>query len=123
MKYSSNFERDYNWYLKYKDEFDFDGTPDTWDKVVYDVNGKSAKECFYKYDSTGKIIPTCEPELLYQIHKCKGSINFNIKMWAEERGKGWLGKIEFMRDHVQEFELLDWMINAVEQQRMKWWNV
>jgi hypothetical protein len=41
-------------------------------------------------------------------------------MWAEDRGKGWLGKNEFMQI-ANEFELLDWMINAVENQKEKYW--
>lgn len=116
MKYSKNFERDYDWYLKYKDSFDFDGSIDTSDKVIYDENGKTAKECFYRYDSMGKILPTSEPELLFKIYKCKGSINFNIKMWAEDRAKGYLPKINF-QDIINEFELLPWMVEAVEKQK------
>jgi hypothetical protein len=37
MKYSNNFERDYNWYLKWKDIFNFSGSDDE-DKVIFDVN-------------------------------------------------------------------------------------
>lgn len=119
-KYSPNFERDYTWYLKYKDVFTFDGTLHTSDKVKYDEKGKDAKYCFYIFDSRGKVIPTNEPELLFQIHKCKGSINFNIKMWAEDRGKGWLSKLEF-DEIVKEYELLDWMVEAVEKQKVKYY--
>jgi hypothetical protein len=121
-KYSNKFERDYSWYLKYKDVFTFDGTLHTLDKVKYSKYGKDAKYCFYKFDSNGIVYPTNEPDLLYQIHKCKGSINFNIKMWAEDRGKGILGKIEF-NEICKEFELLDWMINAVEKQKYKYYNI
>lgn len=119
-RYSSNFERDYNWYLKHKGNFTFDGTLDTSDKVVFNENGKDAKYCFYVFDSQGKVIPTNEPELLFQIYKCKGSINFNIKMWAEDRGKGLLGKGEF-NCIIKEYELLDWMIDAVEKQKLKYY--
>lgn len=119
-KYSSNFERDYTWYLKYKDIFTFDGSLNTSDKVIYDENGGDAKYCFYKFDSRGKIIPTKEPELLYQIHKCKGSINFNIKMWAEDRGKGLLCKLDF-EEIIKEYELLEWMMDAVEKQKLKYY--
>lgn len=121
MKYSNNFERDYEWYLKYKDNFTFDGNMDTSSKVIHDENGKSCKECFYIFDSRGKIIPTSEPELLFQIHKCKGSINFNIKMWGEDRSTGLLPSIE-MDKIIREFELLDWMIESVEKQKIKYWN-
>lgn len=128
MKISKKIERDYAWYLKWKDTFVFDGTAEYVDRkgksiFVYDEMGLSAKECFAIYDSKGKISPCREIELYKQIHKCKGSINFNIKIWAEDRGKGWLGKNEFMETIAIEYELLDWMINAVEQQRMKHWTI
>jgi hypothetical protein len=116
VKYSASFERDYNWFLKHKDVFDFDGTNSTADKVMYSDAGASAKECFYKYDTHGKTILTREPELLFQIHKCKGAVNFNIKMWAEDRGKGWLGRMEF-QEIATHLELLPWMIEAVERQK------
>lgn len=120
MKYSKNFERDYNWYLNNKEIFNFDGTIDTEGKIIYDDNGKTAKECFKAFDEMGKTIPTKEPELLFQIHKCKGAINFNIKMWSEDRGKGNLGSIEF-KEIAKEFNLLDWMVTAVEHQKYKYY--
>lgn len=137
MKYSEKFERDWNWYYKWKDEFTFDGSPASGKVFGNKTFGKSAKECFYIHDSQGKIIPTNEPELLEQIFKCKGSINFHIKMWAESRAKGDLPKILFSKqckEDVQkvfpgdyektieeEFELLPWMIEAVEKQRGKYY--
>ena len=121
MKYSKNFERDYNWYLKYKDIFDFSGSPDSKELVIKDENGLTAKECFYYRDSTGVIKPTKEPILLAQIYKCKESINFHIKMWAETRAEGTLPKIEFENELSKEYELLDWMIEAVENQKYKYY--
>lgn len=115
MKYSTNFERDYEWYLKYKHIFTFDGNVNTKDKVVFSETGKSAKECFYVFDSQGKIIPTNEPELLFELHKCKGSINFNIKMWVEGISEGTFVISEF----INEYELLQWMIKAIENQLKK----
>jgi hypothetical protein len=120
IKYSGNFERDYNWFLRYKDIFNFDGTDSTADKIIYSDTGASAKDCFYKYDTHGKIIATKEPELLFQIHKCKGSINFNIKAWAEDRGKGCLGRNEF-NEIAKYLELLPWMIEAVERQKTQYY--
>lgn len=138
MKYSKNFERDYAWFLKYKDQFDFDGASDTKDKVIYNSDGKDAKYCFYLYDSQGKVIPTNEPELLFELHKCKGSINFHIKMWAEGRADGTLPLVELsqrkcismypeyelddnIKDYEAEYELLDWMVEAVEKQKYKYY--
>lgn len=116
--YSPNFERNYKWLLKYKDVFTFDASDATNKKVIHNELGKSAKECFFIFDSKGDIIPTVEPELLFCIHKCKGGINFQIKEWAEDRAKGWLGLYEFELI-TKEFELLEWMIKAVENQMHK----
>ena len=127
MKYSKSFERDFKWYSKHKGDFNFDACSEYLDNngknnlVEFDENGKTAKEVFYLYDSVSgksKTIPTCEPELLFSILKCKGGINFMIKMWAEDRGKGNLGKLEFIETIVPEFELLDWMVTAVENQKL-----
>jgi hypothetical protein len=125
MKFSKKFERDFEWLLKSRKKFNFDGnlnytTKDGRNIIVPDKNGKSAKECFYIFDSTGLIEPCRQPKLLHSLLRCKGSINFNIKAWAEERGNGFLGKIEFL-EIVKEFSLLDWMIESVENQRMKYW--
>lgn len=122
MEYSHRFNRDYDWYVKYKDIFIFDGTLQYTDKnnnsiFINSLVGLTAKECFYVYDSTGRISPCREIELYKQLHKCKGSINFNIKMWAEDRANGYLGKLEFMEDIIPKYELLDWMIVAVEKQK------
>ena len=119
MKYSKGFERDWSWYNKYKNDFIFDGSPNK--EIVCSLKGKSSKEVFHKYDSEGKLIPTNEPELLSKIFKCKGSINFQIKQWAEDRAKGYLPKIEFDKI-IEEYELLPWMIKAVENQKLKYYN-
>lgn len=122
MKYSTSFERDYNWYLKYKDIFIFSGN-NKHETVVLAGNSeldKSAKECFYSYDCSGKMFTTYEPELLKSLLLCKGSINFNIKMWTEDRVKGYLPYSEF-ENIIKEYELLPWMIEAVENQRVKYY--
>lgn len=190
MKYSEAFERDWNWYLKYKDVFNFDGqlnyqfecevkrdnkgnvlnlpelekfanrfkdeitlssrlcelgthspigniTKFAVNKVKPDVDGKDAKFCFYKIDTEGKIVGCKEPELLKQILKCKGSINFNIKQWVIglEDYCGGYRTVEYfvnMKDLVwnkdgtftemsimEQYELLPWMIKSIENQRDK----
>lgn len=111
MKYSKNFERDYAWYLKYKDIFTFDGSPNRLLNVDLE-NGYNAKHCFYILDSTGKLLPTNEPRLLSELLKCKGSINFHIKMWSEGVYEG----ISNINEFIKEFELLDWMVKAIENQ-------
>ena len=116
MKYSKNFERDWNWYVKYKNVFTFSGSADK--KVEMCENGKDAKFCFHMLDSQGKLTPTTQPELLVSIIRTKSSINFMIKEWAQDRAKGYLPKLEF-NTIAREYELSDWMVNAVEQQKFK----
>jgi hypothetical protein len=116
MKYSKNFERDYNWYLKYKNIFDFSGS--IYNFSIDLENGKSAKECFYIYDNSGNIIPTNEPFLLQEILNCKKSINLHIKMWVDSLAEGTLFESD-IEDLKQEFELLPWMVNAIKNQKTK----
>lgn len=126
MKYSKNFEDDYNWFLSVLDIFNFDGVNYYYNKKGDDViitdlnNGLTAKECFYLYDSQGKIIPCKEPDLLHKLLKTKGSVNLHIKMFAEDRAKGVLPKIEFMKI-VDEFNVPLWFIDAVEKQKFKYY--
>lgn len=123
MKYSKNFDRDWDWYNKYKDIFTFSGSPNTRHehyKKIKQGNKYTAKEAFYIYDTQGKTLGCAKPELLQQIFKCKESINFQIKEWAQDRAKGYLPKIEF-DEIAKEFELLDWMVEAVENQKCKYY--
>ena len=117
MKYSAKFERDWEWYLKYKDTFTFCGgfIPE----FQYSEDGYSAKECFHTFDSTGKKLSCKELKLLNEILVCKGSINLNIKEWAIDRASLILPGILF-QEIIEEFELLDWMIKSVERQRWKY---
>jgi hypothetical protein len=119
MKYSIKFERDYNFYLNNINNFTFSGSLNR--TLLIDLDkGLSAKECFYKLDSTGMLFPTKEPDLLFKIFKCKESVNFQIKEWSKDRAKGYLPKIEF-DEIVKEYNLLDWIIKAVEQQKYKYY--
>lgn len=137
MKFSKNFERDYNWYYKYRFEFNFCGSLNPNHVPIPDENGKSAKEVLYNIDTYGKNIGCNESELLNELLLCKASINFMIKMWAETRAEGTLPLIFFSQkeaaekyktvfndsiiDIHTEFELLDWMIAAVERQKYKFY--
>lgn len=125
MKYSKNFERDYNWYLSVSDIFCFDGAKDYHNKkgielIQFNKEGKTAKECFYLYDTNGIVKPTCEPEELKTLLKTKGSINLHIKMYAEDRARGYLPKVEFDKICV-EYNLPSWFITAVENQKKKYY--
>ncbi len=133
MRYSKNFERDYNWYLEYKNIFTFCGTGVDENLIVTDLNnGKEAKECFYLRESQGKKIPTKEPELLLSLYLVKSSINFHIKMWAEGFGDyGYSNVNKFLNTKelvwnidgtfieqslMETYKLLPWMITALEKQ-------
>ena len=125
MKYSKKFERDYKWYVSVADIFSFDGTRDYYNKkgiklIQFNENGKTAKECFYLYDTSGIVKTTCEPDKLKTLLRAKGSVNLHIKMYAEDRAKGYLPKIEF--DKIcNEYDLPIWFVNAVENQKKKYY--
>lgn len=125
MKYSKKFELTYNWYLSVSHIFSFDGTNEYYNKkgiklVQFEKKGKTAKECFYLYDTHGIVKTTCEPEKLKTLLKTKGSVNLHIKMYAEDRAKGYLPKIEF--DKIcAEYDLPRWFVDAVEHQKKKYY--
>lgn len=147
--FSKNFERDYNFYLKNLDEFNFCGTLNPKHSAIEDTNGLSAKECFYYIESQGKNKPCREPKLLNALLLTKASINFQIKEWAQGRADGTLRLIEFSkrlisdfgiyvnediqtlaweneepvyyRDIETQYNLPEWVVNAVEKQAVKYY--
>lgn len=123
MRFSRRFERDYGFYLRVMNIFNFDGNNHYLDKkgnnlIVHDIDGISAKEAFYLYDSDGKILPTSEPELLKNLFRTKASINLHIEMWAEGRADGTFPGIEF-EEYAKEMKFPGWVIKAVEKQKKK----
>lgn len=126
MKYSKKFERDYKWYLSVSDFFTFDGASEYFNKkgvdmIQYDKDGLSAKECFYLFDSMGKIKPTREPEKLHKLYKTKGSVNLHIQMYAEDRASGVLPKALFKEEICDEINPPKWFIKAVEKQKYNYY--
>lgn len=125
MKYKSNFERDFNWYLSVRNTFNFDGSENYFNKkginiIQKDKSGVSGKEAFYQWDSNGVIKPTKHPNILRTLLKVKGSCNLHIKMYAEDRAGCILSKFEFL-DICNELNAPQWFINSVETQKMKYW--
>ena len=123
MIYSKKFEEDYVWFLKVGDKFNFDGNLNYLNKkgisiIQYSDTGLSAKECFFLYDSQGKIEKTCDVEGLKFLLRTKGSINLHIKMYAESRIDGSLPKMLF-DEVVKELEAPEWFVSAVENQWRK----
>jgi hypothetical protein len=80
MKYSPQFERDYEFYLRNANKFNFAPYQPF---IEASESGDDAKYCFWKLDSTGKLLPCNEPELLRSLLICKKSLGFHLKMWAE----------------------------------------
>jgi hypothetical protein len=125
--YSENYERDFNWYLKVRHLFNFDGNKEYFNKkgediIVADKNGVDGKEAFYKWDSNGKILPTKHPNILHTLLKTKGSVNLHIKMYAEDRAKGLFPFIEF-RAFCIKYKCPSWFRDAVENQKIKYYNL
>ena len=97
--YNKNFERDFKFYIRMRNIFNFDGSLNYLNKkgkeiVIYDINGVDGKEAFFQFDSNGIIKPTKHPNLLYQLLKIKASVNLHIKMYAEDRANFLMSKTE-----------------------------
>ncbi len=136
VKYSEGFNRDFNWYLSVRRSFNFNGSPCK--DILYDKNGVDGKEAFFMYDSRGDLLPTRHPNILRSLLKTKGSVNLHIKSWAEDRAKGILPKYEFTGDgktlewengkpvyypnYKIRFNLPEWVIEAVENQKYKYYS-
>lgn len=117
MKYSEKYERDFKWYLSVRHIFNFDGSLGK--DIPYDKNGISGKECFYKFDTLGKVLPTKHPNLVRTLFKVKGSVNLHIKMYSEDRAKGILPRCEF-EQLCRELNSPEWFGEGVEKQKLKW---
>ncbi len=118
MKFSKNFDRDFNWYIKVRNFFDFSGAIP--EKIIFDKKGISGKEAFLKYDAEGKLLPTKHPILLSKLILVKGGVNLHIKMYAEDRASGLLPLIEF-RALCIKLKAPYWFREAVEKQKHKYY--
>ena len=118
MKYSKNFNRDFNWYLKQRNFFDFDGSLPL--DIIYDKSGIDGKKAFLIYDSQGKLLPTKHPTLLAKMIKTKGGVNLHVKMFAEDRASGLFPGFEF-RALCIKLKAPYWFREAVEHQKVKYW--
>lgn len=121
MKYSTNFERDFKWYLKIRHLLNFDGAQDYFNKkgetlIQFDKDGNDGKYSFYTYDSQGKILKTKHPRLLKSLLRTKGSVNWHIKNWAAGRADGTFPGIEF-DSFLQEINAPQWVKEATEKQK------
>ena len=94
-----------------------DGQP----RIVTDPGGLSAVECFYIYDTTGKVVPTRQFLKLLKLYTTKASVNLHIKMYAEDRAAGLLPRVEFNR-LCAKIKAPHWFKEAVEIQKSKYYN-
>jgi hypothetical protein len=117
MTYSTNFTRDFNWYLKMRHLFNFDGKHK---EVISDKNGIDGRKAFYLLDTEGKLFPTKHPNILTTLIKTKGSVNLHVKMYAEDRASGLLPLIEF-RGMCIKWKAPKWFYNSVEHQKVKYY--
>jgi len=117
MKYSTAFERDWDFYTRNLDFFSFSGKPAP-EIVVSSEGGPDAKECFYIYDSTGLLKPCVCPELLQRVLVCKASVNLHIKFWAYGMASGLLLLAELYK-YLSELRAPQWVADAVVAQAGK----
>jgi hypothetical protein len=118
MKYSDNFNRDFKWFIKMRNTFDFGGRIPL--EVKFDINGIDFKKAFHIYDSTGILKPTKHPIALAKLLLIKGGVNLHAKMYAEDRGSGLMGALEFRAMCIYIFKSPDWFRKSVEQQKFKY---
>lgn len=118
-KFKPNFEKDYTFYFNNRYVFTFAGSDvGITYNVVYSDKGKSAKECFHKLDSEGKLLPCREKELLLELLNCKAAVNLQIKLWAQSRAEYTLPLIE-LQEYLEFYQCPDWVLKAVEAQKTK----
>jgi hypothetical protein len=126
MNFSKNFERDYKLYLTNSFHFSSCDIKEKYNKFKYSETGKTAKECFYILDSTGKYEECSELDTLYSLLNCKASLNLQIKLWAEEIEELLTGKKQIKQNTVlaigilleiqKEYQLPEWVIKAITKQ-------
>ncbi len=119
MKYSNNFNRDFNWYINVRYHFNFSGALPL--DIQFDINGIDGKKAFLLYDSQGILKPTKHPTLLANLILIKGGVNLHIKMYAEDRASFLLPKPEF-EYLCKSINAPDWFRDAVENQKFKYYS-
>jgi len=108
MKYSKAFDRDFAFYMAHRQKFCFAGVEPPF--VACAPAGMNAKECFFRWDSQGRLNPSSQPELVTALILCKKSINWHIKQWVE----GFDDMLEPLSTYIAEFNNPpDWVIRAL----------
>ena len=82
----------------------------------FNDGGRSAKEAFYIFDSTGKLPPCSQPSLLKAAITCKKAINLQLKMWVE----GFEDMLEPVEYYMAEFfQPPNWVEKSFRRQLAK----
>jgi hypothetical protein len=103
---------DFDVYVRWFKQSDYQyGKP----RSVFSLKGRGAKNTFKVFDSTGKLVPTRQPNLLDAALRGKKMLNMQIKMWAE----GWqdVSLIELMDEYDW---LPPWVWDSFRKQRFKY---
>lgn len=112
-------KKDILWMIKNRHNFTFTGSAGR--VIEFDKNASSGLKCFHVLESKGILLPTKHPNILENLLKVKASINFQIKEWAQDRASGLLPRVEFNKI-IKEFNLPDWVVLAVENQKVKFYS-
>ena len=102
------------WLLNF-DKINCSGCVSYTDDWGYNDDGVSAIEALYYYESSGVKKKCNDLETLENFFQAKGSLDLQIKMWAEDRAKGWLNSLE-MNEYIDELNYPEWVLKAVENQ-------
>jgi RNAse (barnase) inhibitor barstar len=129
IKFSEQFNRDYELYSRLKNIFTFSGVDvrKKYHRFEYSDLGVTAKEAFYFLDTNGRYSKCNNLDELYEVLTCKISINLHIKMWAEEyleyRKSNLPEEIAysnlFLDDIMTEFQFPVWVEHAIVKQAEK----
>lgn len=110
-KYSNNFNEVFQFYFRMRKQFWFAGGELT-KSPVQDRNGVDGKRAFFLMESTGKMVPTKHPNLLFALLKSKASANFHIKQYAEDKAEFRMSWIE-LEEIFEEEKYPQWFQKAV----------
>ncbi len=114
MKISSNAKRDFD--FLYHTKLDMIGK-NSFNHPIDLINGVSALESWYVYESVGKVLATCEPEKLDKVLRSKASVNLQIRMWSEAMCDPLVLSVEELRTYCKEFP--GWVFKATVNQARK----
>lgn len=119
MKYSQNFDRDWDFYTKNIGKFTFWGG-DHIHEPKFDDNGLDAKAYFHKLDSQGlkkvEKLSCKEPALVSEVLRFKKGLNFHIKQWVEGYDDMLMGIGDYMAEFI---DPPDWVAESLINQLAK----